>query len=103
MSRQSPPDQGFRVEKPEENLSVLGFDLTFGPNPYRDMLKVTALSDKDEPVQLKLINVQGMTVYQAEVRSNELHRISIPLPSGLYILQASNGEDSVEKKVVKTK
>ena len=66
------------------------------PNPATDIITFN-LTSNFNPNTVKLYNLQGQEVYTNQLKANTIDVST--LPSGLYFIELSNGEQLVRKKV----
>lgn len=78
------------------------FALQVGPNPIEPSSKLVIETTLSEPFDLEVIDLQGRTLLQTQLRGGQPFPIgSQGLPSGMYLLKASqNGEPIASKKLL---
>jgi hypothetical protein len=100
--------QGWEISYEIDNVSVkeneIFSDLTIYPVPATDILNVIFGSPANSDVELRLVNVTGEAIYSSRLNdpSGEMnHRIDVSgFAKGIYILNLSSSEGSVNKKVI---
>ncbi len=79
-------------------------NLSVYPNPVNTFIHVDLESSIVSPLQIRLVNVSGQLVSQINLAAASSYSEKIDLaklPSGIYVLQLSNEEGSVSRKIVK--
>jgi hypothetical protein len=98
-SWQDPLSNDDVVTQPGLVLSLKSF-----PNPFKNTLEVMIKSQATHPVSVKVYNIKGQSVYDLVSSPNETLSIDgSKLPTGIYLLKASQGKDSKTVKVMKVK
>lgn len=84
-----------------KNISVKEIEIS--PNPTSNRVKVSGLSDFENQVDLRLVDVNGKSVVQQSktVTNGELSIDISTLPNGLYFLRIDNGTKVANAKVIK--
>jgi hypothetical protein len=75
------------------------------PNPAHDILTVDIGVEKKSDVTIELKDILGRTIWQSKAENTE-GSLSLPIPladvaNGSYLLKVSNGQTTVQQKVVK--
>lgn len=93
------------VDKPIDQFSIHSMEVF--PNPFSNWFKVQLEMKRREKISFKLYNLQGKITYQLlqeatfETGIQEIMIDGSRLPSGVYILTATNGGEIVRRQVVK--
>lgn len=73
------------------------------PNPFEHTLHVLALAESEEEwMQVDIMDIQGRTVYQGKLNTQEKHALSLDVPNGMYLVLVSCGNQVFRYKVVKS-
>jgi hypothetical protein len=79
-----------------------GFAVNISPNPVTNILRVE-LTGEGNAHRIRLMNVKGQLImernYPAESMNHELEMGD--LPKGVYLIEVSNGQQNIIKKIVK--
>jgi len=89
----------FRIE---ENLSVNNFDETnikVYPNPTSSVLNIEV--PQSAQYEYFIFNMNGKQMLNGDFNSNNAQIITSSLSSGVYIIQITNGNNSISKRVIK--
>lgn len=79
-----------------------GLELIAYPNPSNDQFTIHLHSDGLEDVEIRVMDMQGKTVYAKQAHSGEHeHSFGEYFPTGMYILEVKQGEYSQMLKLVK--
>lgn len=95
----------FAITSTEHGIGGIN-DLIVFPNPAsHEALTVVFYTSEQEPVELKLVDTFGRTVYQQQFSSEEAqHGVVIqtrqPLAAGLYMVVGTQGNSSKTKKLI---
>jgi hypothetical protein len=87
------------------NTSDNNIGINIFPNPALSLLTIKVSSDLSKPIDIKILNVIGQTVYLASgIYLNNQYEISIDiekLPSGVYFITGQSNDNSFSEKFVK--
>ena len=76
-----------------------------GPVPTRDFVNLTFLAEKDEMLDLQVIDLQGSVVirkpFDAKIGSNDLEVNLTEMESGIYYLRLRGATSQLDYKLVK--
>ena len=85
-------------------LAPAGFTLAVYPNPSRDVFTVDVSTSRSVPVDVRVTDILGRTVYTRRVAEGSGHRtLSVDLsthPSGVYYLHASGGGEHHARRLL---
>lgn len=84
----------------EQETSFL--DMNIFPNPSNGKFNVNITSDHNKTFKLEVLNTLGEKVYSSsEITKGQNHKINIEeLPDGIYIIKATNSDQSVTKNII---
>ncbi len=82
-----------------QNEVIIGSIKIF-PNPANSQFSISVTSTFNEPVQLIIKNLVGVTVYTSEGKTNTNLEIKANLPAGIYTVQAINATLNTQSKLV---
>jgi len=74
---------------------------TVGPNPVTDQLNVYFPNSVNSDISLELTDLNGKRIYKANIHNEKTKIDMSELPRGMYILQATNGQNSMHRKLLK--
>jgi hypothetical protein len=80
---------------------VNGFIVKALPNPTKNYFTLQLQSDKNEVVEVRLLDVQGRSIYRNRVAANSIVSFGNELTSGTYILEVTQGDDRKTMKLIK--
>lgn len=79
------------------------FSLAFYPNPFSGEGNISTVSEYDEPLEIKIIDIKGAIVYfSEEYKTNEKIKAGQELSAGMYFLQVKYREEVKTLKFVKS-
>ncbi|MFM8914444.1 MAG: T9SS type A sorting domain-containing protein, partial [Flammeovirgaceae bacterium] len=71
------------------------------PNPVRDKLSVLVSTPQNEHVGLQLISINGLSLMQEEIRSNQITELDVTVfPRGLYVVRLAVGNLIRTEKII---
>lgn len=84
--------------------SVNGMQVEIFPNPSKGDLTIRLTAEKEENLNLRIINSLGVTVFaenNIDVNSTYTNRVNVSnLSEGIYFIQLMNGTDTYVKKII---
>ncbi|MFN4972027.1 MAG: choice-of-anchor B family protein [Bacteroidota bacterium] len=86
------------------NWLVKPEDIEVSPNPFDTYVDLHIHTYTNEPVHVKLTDIQGRTLYTTSIMiTSETQRVQFPeeLRAGMYVLHISNSEGTITKKMVR--
>lgn len=83
------------------NPKVLNALINVYPNPFSDILNITAHNLKI--TQVKVINLQGQIIIEKEIKANELQLDASTLRSGIYFIEITTNEGRIVKKIIRSR
>lgn len=87
-----------------ENAATGTLSVSMSPNPATDDVKITYTSNSSEPVSLKLMDMNGVSVYAREMGIRQGGVVTVPMgnfATGIYMVELSQGDHKTTKKLVK--
>jgi hypothetical protein len=72
------------------------------PNPFADKMNVYITSQRDEQIEIKVVNMLGKELYKQFILSNSSTEINTQLPGGVYMITAVVNGELKTLRVVKT-
>ncbi len=82
-----------------ENIGIIIF-----PNPSTGIFNLTLQNKNQNKLNLKVINLLGETIIERNFRVNGTYKYQLDLgamPKGIYFLVVDNGQNSINKKIIK--
>jgi hypothetical protein len=76
-------------------------ELNVYPTPVHDLVKVSSAGHYSEGTQLRILDLQGKTVFSNELSASANTFDLSSLPSGLYLFEISNSQTTKRIKVLK--
>ena len=77
------------------------FNIIVSPNPTNSEFTLSAKSNTQKPVEIRVIDMFGKNVYQTKGSGNETYHFGKNFSSGIYIIQIIQGDKIKKLKVVK--
>jgi len=74
--------------------------VAIGPNPFKDQLQIRFNEETDSNSDLKIVDLSGKTVYESHLTGSTNIDLS-NLESGVYLVQISSKNSTVNKKLLK--
>lgn len=98
-------DDRFEITmKPADVKTVLGMTISMTPNPATEDVTISFNNAKKEDVKVRLLDMNGVCVYNNQLGMKQSGTITIPLSNfatGMYMVELTSGKDVVTKKLVK--
>jgi hypothetical protein len=92
------------VENSDPVAPPLAFSLSAWPNPFASKLTVAAKNGSGPELECRLFNLKGQLVSRVRIPANGETELDLSaLPSGVYLLKVRQGENTIAKKVVKSR
>ena len=79
----------------------LTLSLSLSPNPSNNQFKLIAHSSNTKPVTIRVIDVNGRSLYQAKGQPDQSFWFGEKLPHGLYMIEVKQGDETKTLKAVK--
>lgn len=92
-----------KVATPNAEVTKTKLDASLYPNPSTDFFTLKLVSNSVEPIQVKIISVNGKVVSLIKALSNQQIRFGSDLASGVYLVDVQQGETRLTLKAVKIK
>jgi hypothetical protein len=83
------------------NSLLTSMELNVYPNPTTNQFNVQVKSSSTEDVVVRILDVQGRSVKQMIVQSNQRFQLGSELKSGIYFIQAKSSHETKILRVVK--
>src|SRR5690606_17420835 len=90
----------FQINEPSNVLENVGLKMNVFPNPTRDQVFIDLPPEFKFSAEIKLFDSLGQEVF-SDSNFSSMEAISIPNISGLYFLEATNGNLRVRTKIVR--
>lgn len=93
----------FKIVSKKDKGNILGFSCNVYPNPSTDILHIN-FNEPESNLSIRLVDVNGMTVYKNQVKEKAITIISIPMndiASGIYLLEIETKNNKYINKVIK--
>ena len=79
------------------------FKLSLTPNPSRNEFSLIVHSDNQQAIQLRVLDVNGKSLYEIKGKPEQSFRFGGSLLSGVYLVEVKQGEITKTAKAVKVK
>lgn len=87
----------------DEVEKAVSFEPVLSPNPSSNIFTLITHSNKQQPVSVKVLDLNGKIVLTAKVQPEQSFRFGDKLPNGLYAIEVRQGDDVKTIKAVKGK
>jgi hypothetical protein len=74
---------------------------SIGPNPVNDVLNVYFLNPVNGMREITIFDLNGRKIYQLSSRENNLRVGTDDFANGVYLISASDGENTLMKRFIK--
>ena len=81
-----------------------GIELNMLPNPASEEVTISFVTGKKEKVQLRIIDQNGVSVYENTPGMLQTGKVSVPLnnlAAGMYMVELTSGSDKMVKRLIK--
>ena len=79
------------------------FQVTISPNPSSDLFTLLAHSDNIKPITVRVLDINGKTVYESTGNAEQPFRFGENLMTGIYLVEVRQGSDVKILKAMKVR
>ncbi len=97
-------DARFELTAKPGTTKTTGVSIALAPNPATDAVTITYSSAKEEQLSVRLLDINGVTVYSSDLGTVSSATTSIPVKSlaaGVYMVEVTHGAEKMVKRLVK--
>ena len=97
-------DARFELTAKPGTTKTTGFSIALAPNPATDAVTIMYTSAKEEQLSVRLLDINGVTVYSSDLGTVSSATTSIPVKSlaaGVYMVEVTHGAEKMVKRLVK--